>query len=142
MSWLGIDGLFKGLERVAENVDLASKQIISESGATVVALAQRNFEGVHKPGKPHVGGDKPNVVLGNLRRSIRMNPITKIGRAEYVTRVGPNAVYGRRIELGYSGGAGRGRQPTRAFPYFTPAVEDASKLFAAIRERALAKYLR
>jgi len=103
-------------------------------GALVIALSMRNFEGVHKRGQPHVGGDKPNVVTGYLRRSIRMDPIVKVGRGHYVSKVGPNAIYGRSVELGYNG--------SKAYPYFTPAVHSAEQAFGEIRDRAFAQYLR
>ena len=134
MSWTGIDDLFAGYEKMMTHADMAAKQIIAESGALVIALAQRNFEGVHKRGKPHVGGEKPNIVTGYLRRSIRMNPIVKIGRGSYVSQVGPNAVYGRSVELGRNGSTGH--------PYFTPAVHSAEQAFGLIRDRAFAQHLR
>jgi len=134
MSWTGIDGLFSGIEKMMVLADTATKQIVSESGALVIALSMRNFEGVHKRGQPHVGGDKPNVVTGYLRRSIRMDPIVKVGRGHYVSKVGPNAIYGRSVELGYNG--------SKAYPYFTPAVHSAEQAFGEIRDRAFAQYLR
>jgi len=114
MSWLGMPELFKSLEKVATEADAASRTIVTKSAALVTRAAQDNFEGAHKKGQPHVGGDKPNIVSGDLRRSIRADPVTRLGLSEYATKVGPRVVYGRAVELGY--------MTRRAFPYFDPAV--------------------
>jgi hypothetical protein len=114
VTWLGMDAFYKSIERVATQADQASKKIVTQSAALVTRASQDNFEGAHKRGKPHVGGNKPNIVSGDLRRSIGADPVTRLGLSEYATKVGPRIVYGRAIELGYL--------TRRAFPYFTPAV--------------------
>lgn len=143
--WIGVRELEGAFHNIAVRADLASKAIVSESAALVVAKAQRNFEGVRmrvksSTGKSwsiypdrHVGGDKPNVVTGYLRRSIRMTPIIRLGRGDYVTKVGPNAIYGRSVELGYKGSKG--------YPFFVPAVEESMPEFEAIRLRVFKTHL-
>ena len=143
--WIGTRELEGAFNQIAVKADLASKAIVSQSAALVVAKAQGNFEGVRirvksSTGKSwsiypdrHVGGDKPNIITGNLRRSIRMTPIVKVGRGDYWTKVGPNAIYGRSVELGYNGSKG--------YPFFTPAVEDAMPEFEAIRLRVFKTHL-
>ena len=143
--WIGTRELEDAFKNIALRADMASKAIVSESAALVVAKAQSNFEGTRirvksSTGKSwsvyperHVGGDKPNIITGYLRRSIRSTPIIKLGRGDYVTKVGPNAIYGRSVELGYKGSKG--------YPFFTPAVEEAMTQFEAIRLRVFKQHL-
>jgi len=144
--WIGSSELRAAFDNVAVRADMASKAIAAESAALVVAKAQGNFEGTRVRVKSgtgkswsvypdrHVGGSKPNIITGYLRRSIRSTPIVKVGRGHYVSKVGPNAIYGRSVELGYNG--------SKAYPYFTPAVHSAEQAFGEIRDRAFAQYLR
>lgn len=141
MPWLGSSELHAALGKIAEKADMASRAVIAESAALVVSKAQGNFEGVRtrrqsKTGKSwtvtpnrHVGGNKPNVITGFLRRSIKMTTIVKLGRGDYATKVGPDAIYARAVELKYK------------YPFFTPAVEDAALEFEAIRARIYREYL-
>ena len=143
--WLGSSELRAAFDNVAVRADMASKAIVSQSAALVVAKAQGNFEGTRirvksGTGKSwsiypdrHVGGSKPNIITGYLRRSIRSTPIVKMGRGDYWVKVGPNAIYGRSVELGYKGSKG--------YPFFTPAVESAMPEFEAIRLRVFREHL-
>lgn len=112
---------------------LASKVIVTQSGALVVRLAQENFEGSHKKGEPHQGGDRPNIVTGYARRSIMMNPIIKTGLSAFNTKVGPTAIYGRRLELGFNGSKG--------YPFFGPAVERANEMFPTLQAEVYRTYM-
>lgn len=85
----------------------------------------------------HQGGDRPNIRTGYLARSIRADfSIIGIGRAQ--AEIGPRAAYGRRIELGYPGGEGRGQAKTRAFPFLRPGLEKAMPEITEIYERNMA----
>jgi hypothetical protein len=140
--WIGVREVQAAFEKVSAQADLASREVLAKSSAVVVAAAQGNFQGAHKRGKPHVGGAAPNVVSGDLRRSIRMEPILRTGFASYMTSVGPHVIYGRRVELGYIGsGKGRGHQTTRAFPYFDPAIEATRAPIEALSVATYRKYL-
>jgi hypothetical protein len=112
------------MEMMQRRINHATKGIARKGADHVVGAAKRNFEGTHPRGHPHVGGNKPNIVTGHLRRSIKRGSVVRVGDLAWQVEAGPTAVYGRRIELGYPGvpGGGRGRQHTRAFPYFKPAV--------------------
>lgn len=136
--------MFAKLDKIAARADATARSNIVEGAALVEKLAKRNFEGSHARGEPHVGGDKPNVVSGTLRRSIHHSPIIRLGLGYYATRIGPSTVYGRRVELGYIGdpGGGRGHQTTRSFPYFEPAVGVARPEFYAIGARGWARAIR
>lgn len=123
--WAEFEGV---LAAMPKQIDAASRAALTQSAALIEARAKRNFIGSHARGMPHVGGNKPNVVTGNLRRSILTTPPVRTGGlAGWMAKVGPTTVYGRRIELGYPGGGkGRGHQRTRPFPYLRPAVEGAT----------------
>jgi hypothetical protein len=125
MGWVGLRELEAALVRVAEDAEIASKLIVRDSAAVVERAAKKNFQGHHKPGEAHTGGDKPNVVTGALRRSITADPIRSTGRFEYGTRIGPRTVYARSVELGHTEGS-------RKFPYFKPAVDDTRQELQAI----------
>lgn len=122
--WLNVRELASALDRIAKEYDASGRAALIAAATTVEASAKANFEDAHSKGEPHVGGNKPNVVSGTLRRSIGFDTPHRLGVAEWATKVEPHTIYARRVELGYPGGKGRGRQKTRAFPYFKPAVKD------------------
>lgn len=142
-TWHGVSEVMAAFEKVSAQADAATRTIVVKAAAVVEKQAKSNFSGSHKKGEPHVGGSKPNIVTGNLRRSITHTAVTRSGLGEYSSRVGPTAVYGRRVELGYSGGGGgRGHQPTRAFPYFQPGAQAARRQFAGIAAAEWGRFLR
>lgn len=122
VSWIGVREFEAAITRMVTEAEAAAKSTVTKSAALVEKAAKQNFEGTHKRGEPHQGGDKPNVVTGTLRRSIRHEPVRKLGVGTFGTTVGPATIYGRRVELGFAGSQG--------YPYFGPAVE-------ANRERML-----
>ena len=129
----GLGDFNKAVAAMQRRIANAGRGIVSESLAVVERAAKKNFEGSHPPGFPHVGGSKPNVVTGHLRRGIRTTPVRRIGVTEWEGDVGPTAIYGRRIELGYpGGGSGPGHQRTRPFPYLKPAADDSHARIRAV----------
>lgn len=142
-SWSGLSDVLAAFEKVSVQADTATRVIVVKAAAVAEAEIKRGFSGSHKKGEPHVGGNKPNIVTGNLRRSVTHTAVTRSGLGEYSSRVGPTAVYGRRVELGYAGGGGgRGHQPTRAFPYFRPGADAARRQFGALAATEWARFLR
>lgn len=131
--WSGLGDFDAAMDHVTKQADIASKTIISKSAALVVSKTMSNFEGAHAKNEPHVGGSKPNIVTGYLRRSTKMTPIVRLGLGSYETSVGPNAIYGRRVELGYKGSQG--------YPFFGPAVTDAQAEFNNIAQDTWAQFL-
>ena len=119
MGWEGVGDMDAALDVLFERAEAAVKEVVAQSSMILVREAQGNFEGSHRRGEPHVGGDKPNIVSGNLRRSIKADPVRKLGRGEYGTSVAPRMIYGRRVELGFKG--------SRRYPYFTPAVDSSQE---------------
>lgn len=115
--WSGIAELHGALNKAVTGADQLMKEIVAKSGAIVEREAKQNFRGSHKKGAPHVGGDLPNVVTGDLRASIYATEVMRDGPEGWSLTIGPRKVYGRRVELGYNG--------SRPFPYFDPAVRSS-----------------
>jgi hypothetical protein len=132
--WHGIEDLEKAVTRAGIQVDAAARANVSVAAATLIRDAQNNFVGAHKKGQPHVGGNKPNVVTGNLRRSIMADSTKHYGMGLYSTTVGPTMKYGRRVELGLA--------PTGAYPYFGPAAAHLRLEMAAIATANWARYIK
>ena len=133
-SWHGLTELKSQIDEKVAAAEKASLEIIAKGSAIMVREAQANFEGSHKKGLPHVGGSKPNIVSGDLRRSIRSEPIQRMGYADYRTSVSPHMIYGRRVELGYNG--------SRGYPYFMPAATKFKPMFAALAAETYNKYMK
>lgn len=136
MVWDGLKQLSDWVKTQSEATDNAVREAVAKSAALTVKDAQANFEGSHKKGQPHVGGTKPNVVTGNLRRSIIMQPIVRTGLASYSTSVGPTAIYSRAVELGLR------QAPAIHYPFFQPGAQEAAKEFPSIMAESFNKYLK
>lgn len=136
MPVVGMGELFAAIDRITAEAAVVAKSIVTSGAAQTVRAAQENFEGTHKKGEPHVGGPKPNVVTGMLRRSIKFTPPERLGLFEYSSQIGPTTVYGRAVELGY---AARNMRP---FPYFTPAAKQVMERLPAEAAAAWSRFLR
>lgn len=77
--------------------------------------------GSHERGEPTTSapGEAPDLVSGDLRRSIQVDGPDEEGGGRWSGQVGPTVVYGRIQELG--GQAGHATLPAR--PYVGPALE-------------------
>lgn len=131
---LGVREFESALRKVAAQADLAARRNVAEAAALLEKTAKANFEGHHKKGQPHEGGDKPNVVSGTLRRSIHHTPIARLGFANYGTDVGPSTVYARSVELGNHPG-------WAAYPYFEPAYDELRGQYGAIAARNWGRFM-
>lgn len=134
VEWFGFQEVQAAFVRIGVGVDLAAKANTTQAATFLIREAQANFEGAHEKGKPHVGGDKPNVVTGDLRRSIMADGLRHTGMGGYETSVGPTMKYGRRVELGMEGHGG-------AYPYFGPAAARTRTLMSAIATVNWAKFV-
>jgi hypothetical protein len=132
--WHGMEELAQAVVRAGAQVDAAAKANVSVAAATLIKDAQANFSGSHKKGEPHVGGSQPNIVTGNLRRSIMADSTNHLAMGVYSTQVGPTMKYGRRVELGLA--------PTGAYPYFGPAAAKLRTEMAAIATANWVRYLK
>lgn len=133
--WVGLDAFHEAFARMGAGVDVAARRNVTEATAYLIREAQSNFEGSHKKGAPHVGGAKPNVVTGNLRRSIVGSGVRHDLMGGYTNTVGPTAKYGRRVELGMPGMGG-------AYPYFGPAAKTIRGRMAGIAAANWAKFVK
>jgi len=111
--WVGMDEVMRNIADMAARAQAGAREVVVGAAAIVEAQAKANFAGHHRPGEPHVGGpgSYPNVVTGNLRRSITHTQVHQVGLATFASTVGPTAKYGRRVELEYH------------YAYFAPALE-------------------
>ena len=132
--WVGIKEVQRAFDKVSAEADEAAKYALRKVGADVVKKAMGNFEGSHAKGMAHVGGDKPNIVTGNLRRSIYMESPKREG-GDWTIRVGFGAVYGMSVEFGNP------RTHSRAFPFFTPAVDASRPGWAGEMAAAYSKFI-
>jgi hypothetical protein len=131
--WQGIGISEAKLREMAAGANAGAKLIVAKGASLVIRYSQDRFQGAHAKGQPHIGGtgSGPNVVTGDLRRSIVMDSIMQIGLAHFATTVGPTMVYGRAVELGLRNGAN--------YPYFHPGVEKALPEIEAISTEVWAK---
>lgn len=136
MWWKGRPELDAALAVIVARAERTAKEIVMEGAALVERAAKQNFQGKHRPGQPHVGGDRPNVVTGSLRRSIGHERVKLTPTRGYSTRVGPRMIYSRSVELGNP------RTNSRPFPYFTPAVETVRPQLQALAARKWAESIR
>ena len=110
--WFGIPEFGAALERTVARASLEARAAVAEIAGLIEKRAKQNASG--RPG--------PNVITGTLRRGIIHEPITPWGLRGWKTRVGPTAIYSRRIELGFHGADRLGRHYNQpGYPYFVPA---------------------
>jgi hypothetical protein len=133
----GFKELDAALLRGQGQAAMAARSAVEVASMTLIREAQANFSGAHKRGKPHVPNPNnyPNVVTGNLRRSIHSDGIRMEAPGMVSTRVGPTARYGRAIELGRPG-------HNSAYPYFGPAVKRLRPVLATMAARSWANIIR
>jgi len=130
----------------------AVRDATEEAGDTLRDKARANFQGSHPSGFPHVGGDRPNWVSGQLAQSITAWPLVQEGPYRFMVQVNPTTVYSRIIELGgtivprqaqylswfspYMGRQMFKRSVTlRGWPYLRPATEEMITDMLPIFER-------
>ncbi|MHB8490607.1 MAG: HK97 gp10 family phage protein [Solirubrobacteraceae bacterium] len=128
LSWIGLDKFKAAIDGIAARMAVETRGAVAEAAHLIEAKAKANFEGSHAKRMPHEGGSKPNVVTGNLRRSIHVEGPTGSGMS-WSAKVGPSAVYGRAIELGLR------QNRLVKYPYFRPGFEEAVPEIAEIFHR-------
>src|SRR6478752_1168817 len=103
MPVLGMSEFRAAVVKVTVEMDAAARATVVKAAAFLERKTKANFEGVHTKGESHVGGDRPNVVTGTARRSVRSDPIRRYAVGDYSQRVVLRAIYYRCLELGYPG---------------------------------------
>jgi hypothetical protein len=113
------------LQNIEGDVEKAAQLGVAMAGLRVERDAKINASNgsrSRKGGKiippKHIGpsGSGPNVITGDLRRSISTR--VRYGFGTYIAEVGPTVVYGRAVELGspiWKSGV--------KYPYLTPAAD-------------------
>jgi Bacteriophage HK97-gp10, putative tail-component len=113
--WEGIDAFGRALDTLEAAVDEATHKAIVEAAALVEKAAKEHASGA--PG--------PNVVTGDLRRSVVVTDISATGSMGWTARIAPTTSYGRRVELGFHGTDRLGRHYDQAArPFLRPALDE------------------
>ena len=134
----GITGFNAGLDAILAAVETATRTALTLNAQTLAKTAVLGFNGQHAKGTPRsAGGNRPQNVTTNLSRSI--HPLTTtptpLGGGSWTIRVAPTLIYGRRIELGFTGTDSIGRHYNQpAFPYLRPAIGRATPAMQGIYE--------
>jgi hypothetical protein len=129
----GVDGFLSALSGIVARADAAGREIVTKGGHAIEAATKANMNG--RPG--------PNVQTGTLRRSVTVSDARRLGPGAWQTETAPTTVYGRRIELGFTGSDSLGRhfnQPP--YPSLGPGVRDAAPVLAAIYRAAWSAAMR
>lgn len=103
--WRGVRELDSAIDAIAERAQAATRAAVAEAAHVIERAAKQ----------------RAPVDTGTLRRSIRVVGPKAAGRA-WIAKVGPTAVYGRRVELGFHGTDSLGRSYNQeGRPYLGPA---------------------
>lgn len=95
--------------------------------------------GSHERGEPTTSapGEPPDLVSGDLRRSVQVEGPGPRGSGSWEVSVGPTVVYGRIQELG--GRTGRhGATVLPARPYVAPALDEMKPIMRTVMREAWA----
>ena len=127
-----LDDVLKAIDGAATKIEQGAQIGIMRAGLEIERRAKKNFVGARKykmmtskkgnvylkidPPR-HTGGQFPNVVTGNLRRSIHTT-FTR-GMGKYTATVGSSMIYARSVEKGNK------QNPALKYPYLEPAALDA-----------------
>lgn len=113
-----INQVIAGLKATDDAIEDAVKYAVGMAGLAVERQAKQNAStGVHARGEGHIQGTGPgpNVVTGNLRRSIKTE--AKIGfGSSYIAEVSASAIYAYAVEKGLPEWGGV------KYPYLEPAA--------------------
>lgn len=132
---VGLTEFTSALKASVAAADAGSRMAVVSAAAAVETAAKKKLttsshrKGTPTPSRP---GQPPSLVTGQLRRSVRTSPPSKVGITAWQTTVGPTAVYARIQELG--GDTRWSTLPAR--PYFAPSVDELVRngaLLAAFR---------
>jgi len=125
VTFVGVSEFEDGLEALKLRMLAATEQAVADGAHLIQAAAMK-----HAAGRPG-----PNAVSGTLRRSIHVEGPTG-EEGTYTARIGPSAIYARRIELGFMNmrdSLGRlYHQPP--YPYMAPGLADADLEMNALFE--------
>jgi hypothetical protein len=137
------DGVFEHtMDTFVELVNRAAQISVQNAALLIEANAKASFGPAHQAGTEKTVFDRPQSITGALRRSIEVVESAHRTTRGWEAKVAPQMIYGRRIELGFTGTDSLGRyyeQPP--YPYFSPGVEkslpDMERIFVASWASAL-----
>lgn len=122
----GIRPVMEDFQAMKRKQMSAAEQFVRRGGNLVATEAKRRGFASGSPPAPWQGPNYPtptSYTSGGLKGSIRTERVVSTGLGGWMSQTGPTIVYGRRIELGYTG---TGQWPyftTRAFPFMAPALK-------------------
>lgn len=135
----GISDFDAAIEKLKDKVDLAAFKYVTAGAEIVNKRAKAAFIGGSEADATEMWRSDawpiPTRRSGFLQQSIRASTPLHVGPGTWSIVTGPRTVYGRRIELGYTG---RGVFPyftTRPFPFLKPALDDSQDDLADLFER-------
>lgn len=127
VSWHGVSELGATLAKKTDAVHAVGRSAVIEVAHLMERVAKEHAGegGRHKLGTPTPAtpGSGPAVITGTLRRSIIVSDVSAYGLFGWTAKIGPTAIYGRRVELEYD------------YPYMTPAYEEVKPMVGAIYAR-------
>ena len=127
------------IDELKARVNVATRDAVALGGHEIEREAKLQFNpGSGGAESPHVGS-RPNVISGTLRRSIKLIPDSPFstGLGQWQVSVAPTTIYGRRVELGFTGQDSLGRvygppaNPAR-YPYLKPGLDKALPILPRI----------
>lgn len=163
----GISKFSAAIEKKIVESSIAAKTFVTVGGQIVTKNARRQFttvlvdasgsrriagrysrgkrgETIERSGSNISGaGGPPHIRSGYLARSIQTRGIKPTGRREgWMSKTGPTAIYGRRVELGLRGTDSKGRlynDPNPFHPYLKPGLEMSRPELHELRLRLFGK---
>lgn len=152
--FVGVSDFQRALVRKVGAADVAARGVVTTGGHAIERFAKQNFrsgdpgaQGRDSKGRfarrSPVGHDGtfPNAITGTAKRSITVKGPTRRGGG-WRSETGPTVVYGRRLELGFSGTDSLGRvynQPP--YPFLAPAMREALPIIRALHRDIYRKAL-
>jgi hypothetical protein len=132
VAWEGVAAFKAAMDRLIAAIDMAGREVVAKGGHIIEAHTKQNMS-----------GDWPNVVSGNLRRSVQVRNVVHLGVGRWSSETAPATVYGRRIELGFKGTDSIGRSYNQAprLP-LTKGLEQSKPELIALHKAAMAMALK
>lgn len=134
----GVSRLQGALAAMAVRQEAATKTAMTRALALVERETKNNLSlGSHRRGEPTTSspGEPPDLVSGDLRRSIQHDGPNPHAPAGWEGEVGPTIVYGRIQQLG--GSTGRANLPPRPYLLLDELMPEIAEIFKAAWAAAL-----
>ena len=135
----GISSFDEAIEKLKVKVDEAGLEYVTLGGQLIADSAKAEFVGGSSPA-PWQGPNFPHPTShsGFLRDSIKVDRVYRYEEGVWASDTGPTTIYGRRIELGYTGQGHWPYYTTRPFPFLAPGEAKARPALSALYTKLLA----